>query len=89
MYESTHTGIIVQLTGWEYPVVIEPATGEVKYDNYEGDWGDINRLREFRQAYAVSKAIIEARKKGYSVTERKTATGDVRLEITMTGRGPR
>ncbi len=36
-----------------------------------------------KQAYAVAKARIEARKKGYSVLERKTETG-IRLCVRVT-----
>ena len=35
-----------------------------------------------KQAYAVEKAKIEARKKGYSVIEKKTDTG-IRLHVRL------
>jgi hypothetical protein len=75
----------VQLTGWSYPIVIDLATGTVKADNYGGQWGNPSKLDSFRQAYAVEKAKIEARKKGHSVSERVTKDGSIQLTIT-TGR---
>ena len=35
-----------------------------------------------KQAYAVEKTVIEARRKGYSVLERKTENG-IRLQVRM------
>jgi hypothetical protein len=37
-----------------------------------------------KQVYAVEKAKVEARKKGYSVLERKTDTG-IRLHVRLSG----
>jgi hypothetical protein len=34
------TGLLVQLPGWQYPAVIDTATGEVRYDNFGGRWGE-------------------------------------------------
>lgn len=83
LYDGAYTGIGVKLPGWKYSVVIEP-TGELKYDNYKGQWGHIDRLNEFRQAYGVEKAKIEARKKGMSVTETKLPDG--RIQVRMVAR---
>ena len=69
LFTSTETGLAVQLPRWNYPVVCDVATGAVKYDNYNGRWGDQQELNKFLQAYAVEKAKIEAHKKGHSVTE--------------------
>ena len=30
-------GLIVRLPGWHYPAVVDPASGEVKFDNYNGE----------------------------------------------------
>ncbi len=32
------TGLLVQLPGWQYPAVIDTASGEVRYDNFGGRW---------------------------------------------------
>jgi len=49
--------------------VIDTLTGTIRYDNYEGSWGEQKHLDRFLQMYAVDKAKLEARKKGYTVTE--------------------
>ncbi|TWT55537.1 hypothetical protein [Allorhodopirellula solitaria] len=61
LFSETVTGLAVQLRQWRYPVVFHTTTGETKYDNYQGHWGEQERRDEFLQAYAVEKATIEAR----------------------------
>jgi hypothetical protein len=78
-------GLIIRLPDWTYPVVIYTATGQVRFDNYEGAWGDQARLDRFLQIYAVEKARIEARKKGYQVTEQALADGSIKLSIRVGG----
>jgi hypothetical protein len=79
------SGLIVRLTDWVYPVVIDTTSGQVHYDNYNGAWGDPARLDRFLQSYAVEKARIEARKKGHQVTERTMEDGSIRLTIRVGG----
>jgi hypothetical protein len=38
LFSSTATGLTVQLPGWSYPVVFDVATGDVKFDNFNGRW---------------------------------------------------
>ena len=33
LYSGEATGLLVQLPGWQYPVVIDPLTGAARYDN--------------------------------------------------------
>ena len=75
------TGLLVRLPDWLYPVVLDTATGEVHFDNYDGAWGPQEHLDRFLQAYAVEKAKLEARKKGYSVSEQPLEDGSIRLQI--------
>src|SRR5438093_13660672 len=65
LFSGEATGLLVQLPGWEFPAVIDTLTGAVRYDNYQGHWGEEAQLDRFLQAYAVEKGRIEARKKGY------------------------
>ena len=53
----------------------------MKYDNFEGAWGDQACLDRFLQMYAVERAKLEARKKGYSVTEQALQDGSIKLQI--------
>src|SRR5438067_4772816 len=68
-FSGDATGLSVKLSGWEYPIVVDTAAGSIKYDNYEGRWGDPAALGRLLQMYAVEKARSEARKKGYAVSE--------------------
>lgn len=59
---------------WKFPVVIETNaagefTGKIAIDNYNGSWGDIKRLDEYRKHYALEdvKLQFEAQKIPYTV----------------------
>jgi hypothetical protein len=82
LYSGEATGLLVQLPGWQYPVVLDTATGEVRYDNFNGHWGEQAQLDRLLQLYAVEKAKLEARRKGYPVNEQTLQDGSIRLQIT-------
>jgi hypothetical protein len=81
LYSGEATGLIVRLPGWQYPVVIDPLTGTLRYDNFGGSWGEQAHLDRFLQMYAVERAKLEARRKGYSVTEQALQDGAIKLQI--------
>lgn len=81
LFNADANGLSVKLPGWRYPIVVDPASGSIKYDNYEGRWGDQEKLGLLLQMYAVEKAKIEARKKGHSVTEQARQDGSIVLQI--------
>ena len=77
------TGWQVNLPNWRYPVVCDTDAGAVHYDNYRGNWGDQSHLDRFMQAYAASKATIEAKRKGYRVSESSRPDGSIKLTIQV------
>jgi len=81
VYATTKKGLLVRLEGWEFPLVCDLVSGAVDFDNYGGHWGDPKRLDQFLQIYAVEKATLEARKKGYSVVAQPLADGSIKLVI--------
>lgn len=81
LYSGEASGVVVQLPDWQYPLVIETLTGAIRYDNFEGHWGDPAHLDRFLQMYAVEKAKLEARKKGYAVNEQTLQDGSIKLQI--------
>jgi hypothetical protein len=85
LYSGQATGLIVQLPGWRYALVCNTATGEIKYDNFNGIWGDQARLGSFLQAYAIEKAKIEARMRGHGIAEQQLADGSVKLTVQIGG----
>ena len=78
LFDGPATGLLVRLPGWLYPVVCGTETGQLAYDNFGGNWGQPEQLDRFLQSYAVEKAKLEARRKGYSVTEQSLAAGPAR-----------
>jgi hypothetical protein len=81
LFAGTAAGLLVRLPGWRYPLVIDVLTGTLQYDNYGGAWGEPAHLDRLLQAYAVEKTRIEARKKGYALTEQQLPDGFIRLQI--------
>ena len=81
LFSGDATGLSVQFPGWRYPIVVDTVNGSIKYDNYEGRWGDPEKLGLLLQMYAVEKAKIEARKRGYCVTEQARQDGSIVLQI--------
>ena len=85
LFSATTTGLCVQLSGWRYPLVADLKTGQIAYDNFNGHWGEQKHLDAFLQAYAVSKATIEARKKGHAVSETRLQDGSIRVTVRVGG----
>lgn len=85
LFNGEVEGLAVQLPDWYYPVVADLATGQVKFDNYNGRWGEQKHLDAFLQAYAVEKAKAEARKRGHQCTEQTLANGAIKLTIQVGG----
>jgi hypothetical protein len=85
LFSGEVTGLAVELPDWNYPVVADLATGQVKFDNYGGRWGDQQHLDRFLQAYACEKAKIEARRRGHQCTEQTLADGSIKLTIQVQG----
>ena len=85
LFSGEVTGLAVQLSDWQYPVVADLASGQLKYDNFQGRWGADAELSKFLQAYAVEKCRIEARTRGHSCTEQTLADGSVKLTIQVNG----
>jgi len=83
LFSDQATGLIVKLPGWHYPAVIDTASGEVKFDNYGGQWGKQTELDKLLQAYTVEKARAEARRVGNTVTEQALADGSIKLTIQV------
>jgi hypothetical protein len=81
LFSGEASGLVVQLKDWRYPLVIDVQTGEVRYDNYGGAWGAQEQLDRLLQCYAAEKVKIEARKRGYVVSEQALENGSIRLQI--------
>lgn len=83
LFSGQVEGLAFQLPEWRYPVVADLATGQLRYDNYHGIWGDQKHLDNFLQAYAVERAKIEARKRCHTVTEQQLDGGAIKLTIQV------
>jgi len=84
-YSGEAEGWAIELPGWLWPVLVQPESGKLRFDNYGGRWGDRKELDRFLQAYAVEKARLAARRKGYRVSEQPLADGSIKLRIHVGG----
>lgn len=85
LFSAQVEGWAVQLPQWQYPAVCDTATGTVHFDNFGGRWGEQKELDRFLQAYAVEKARLEARQKGFQCTEQALTDGSIKLVIQVQG----
>lgn len=85
LFEGEVSGLLVSLPGWRYPVACDTATGELRYDHFNGAWGDPAHLDRFLQRYAAEVAIAEARRRGHTVREQALPDGSLRLTIAVGG----
>ena len=81
LFSGDAIGLSVQLPGWQFPAVIDLRSGIVRYDVYEGAWGNPAELGRFLQTYAVEKTKLEARKKGYQVSEQALQDGSIKVQV--------
>jgi hypothetical protein len=85
LFSGEATGLLIKLPDWLYPAVVNPETGQVRFDNYGGHWGDPKHLDAFLQVYAIEKAKLEARKRGHAVYEQPLPDGSIKLTIQVGG----
>lgn len=85
LFSGEVQGLAVQFPDWQYPAVADLATGQLRYDNFNGRWGDPAQLDRFLQAYAVERARAEARRRGHLCTEQALSDGSVKLTIQVQG----
>ena len=81
LYGGEATGWLVRLPDWNYPLVIDAATGTIRFDNFGGLWGQQAELDRFLQAYAVEKTKLEAHKKGLAFSEHFLQDGSIRVQV--------
>ena len=81
LYNSTETGLGIELPKWRYPVVANLESGDLRFDHYEGRWGEQVHLDQFLQRYCVEAATIAARKEGHSVSEQRLDDGSVKVTV--------
>jgi hypothetical protein len=65
---------------WNYPIAIKE-DGSIAYDNYNGHWGDIKQLDNFRRLYTENVAVKFAESTGRRVLHREVIDGSVTLTL--------
>ena len=85
LYSDTVEGVAyITLPGsWRYPVVIQK-DGSLKFDNYNGKWGDPKYLHRILQTYSRKVVMKQAQRMG--MTARAQVGKDGSLVMTLVGR---
>jgi hypothetical protein len=81
LFSGEVKGLAVRLPNWQYPVVVDVDGGKLAYDNFEGHWGERTQLDRLLQLYAVEKTRLEAKRKGFAVSEQLLTDGSIKLQI--------
>jgi len=55
------------LEGWQYPVAVN--SEGLHYDNYNGQWGNLDDLHSVTRAYGREVALAEAEEAGFYLEE--------------------
>jgi hypothetical protein len=81
LFRKVVEGTLVQLRNWKFPIVIDLATGTIRYDNFNGNWGKQEELDKFLMCYGAEKAKQEALEKGHSYSETELENGNLKVVI--------
>ena len=65
-YGAAVTGLGFSLPGWRYPLVLKEK-GELAFDDFNGQWGNVADVDRLKAAYAVESARIAAENQGWFV----------------------
>lgn len=85
LFDAKHEGLGVALRDWRYPLIVNTDDGTVKYDTYNGQWGNIAQLDEFIQRYAIEKVLRTAQAHGHTTEEHRQSDGSVKVLVNMLG----
>jgi len=83
---SVEADFSVQLPGWRYPVAIDTRSGQVSFDTYNGQWGDIRQLHALSREYALQVVLQEPTVqdllfRGWTATRLEQPDGVVQLVL--------
>lgn len=86
MYDGTYRGMFIHFQNWKYPTVI--SDGELRYDSYNGSWGNEKDLQAFRQNYAANVVRIAGLVDGKTlVSDTGVRAGSNRIVVLDNGDG--
>jgi len=84
LFDGTYRGMFIHFQNWKYPTVI--ADGELRYDSYNGLWGNEKDLQTFRQGYAANVVRIAGMADGKMLVS-DTRNGSNRIILLDNGDG--
>lgn len=83
VYTATCKGAAAfHLPGWKYPIVVDHE-GKIKYDNHEGNWGNLEDLHAVSRSYAETVAVRSMKKVGFRCSKRVEENNNLVLKFTQ------
>lgn len=64
LFSSTEQGFGFTLPDWRYPLIATEA-GALKFDDYHGEWGNVQDLDRLRERYAIHAGRLAAEAQGW------------------------
>lgn len=80
LFSSKETGLGIQIPNWKYPVVVKQ-DGSLKFDDYNGRWGNLADINKLKQGYTVALLTKTAQRQGHRVTQRQVGE-TIKLEVS-------
>lgn len=78
---SVECNFSFNLPGWRYPVAMLD-DGTLKFDTFNGHWGDSKELDKLKQTYGVEVATKKAKSMGYLVQKKVKQDGTIQLTLS-------
>lgn len=66
LFDGNYLGLGFTLPGWQYPLVL--SDGTLKFDDYNGRWGDRKMIDRLTDRYVLQSAVVAAENLGW-ITE--------------------
>jgi hypothetical protein len=82
--DTTSTGYRIKLPGFDYPIVVDPKSGNIAMDNYNGKWGDEKYINELKRAYPMQIAVeaaAEHNATNFDVVTNADGSVDIEIEV--------
>lgn len=66
LFQGMCYGLGFNLPGWRYPLVLQE-DGTLQYDDYNGNWGNVQDIAKLEGVFAVEAAVEQAQQLGWMV----------------------
>ena len=80
-YKGNQTGLAIYLKDWQYPIVVQ--NEQIAYDNYNGDWGNIDELHKFQREYTKTVVLKAVQQNNLSCSKITQQNDEIFIQIDL------